>query len=698
MLLCGRNRKLPADGFKKVQVTGKSRFMKPNKKKPADTRPVKTEKSGRESRSGILLWKLLIFAFAFILYGNTIPNRYSLDDIYVTGKNPLTQQGLKALPGIFSSYYITMNAEEGGQHNYGYRPIAKATYAIEWQFFGENPHVSHFINVLLYALTGILLFRLLRRLLGNFHILFPFLTVMLFLAHPLHTEVVASLKNREELLSFAGGLLTLIFFLKFYDTGRKINILWATLAFVTGYLSKAGIMTFLAIVPLTFYFFTDIRPRKIVLMLVPLVTALLLAVVVPRLFLGETTRLIQFIENPLLTGAGIPERVGTSMMALLFYLKMLVFPHPLGFYYGYNTIPLTGIGNPLVWLSFAIHAALFVYSIVKIREKHILSYSILFYLISISLFSNLIAPPTGIVAERFLYAASLGFSLALVYLIFRLAGSSPEKVRMPQKTLTYVILAAVVIAIPATAKTIDRNRDWEDELTLYAADMPYLKNSAKANFIYATNLRSSVVERLKSGVPRNNIVPDARICIRHFRQAVNVYPSYADAWNNLGEVYLLLLNESDSAIRCFAEAAHHNPSFTAAYYNLGYTYQVTDRAEEAIPYYEKALELQPYEIRAMSNLAQVYQKTGQTEKAIKLNEDIIAIEPGLELPYINLGTYALRGGEAAKALEYFEKAATINPYNYELNMRLRNYFQRVGDSAKAGYYLDLARRSGRPQQ
>lgn len=665
------------------------------KSKPLTSKPEKKE----NTRSwGNLPYCLLITAFTFILYGNTISNRYSLDDVYVTGKNPLTQQGIRAIPAIFSTYYINLNAEEGGQHNFGYRPLAKATFALEWQFFGENPHVSHFINVLLYALTGILLFMLLRRLLGNYHVLFPLLTVMLFLAHPLHTEVVASLKNREELLSFLGALLSLRYFLRFYDTGKKVHIFWGALFFGLGYLSKANVMTFLAVIPLVFYFFTDIRPRQVLLMLIPVLLVLAIAVALPRLFLGETTRSLQFIENPLLMGATLAERLGTSMMVMLFYLQKLVFPHPLGFYYGFDMIPVTGLANPLVWLSLLIHLGLLGFALWKIREKHLLSFAILFYLVNISLFSNLIAPPTGIVAERFLYIASLGFVLALVYGIFRIFGPLVESKHVLAKVRNYVILISVILAIPAAAKTIDRNRDWEDELTLYAADMSYLEQSAKANFIYATNLRSSVVERLKSGVPRKQIIPDAQICIRHFKQATRVYPAYADAWNNLGESFLLLLNESDSAIQYFEKAVEHNPQFTAAFYNLGYTYQVTDQPEKAIPNYERALELQPYEIKAMSNLALLYQKTGQTEKAVALNEDIITIEPGLDLPYINLGTYAMRGGDAAKALEYFEQAIRINPNNFELNMRLRNYFQKVGDSAKADYYLDLARRSGRPQQ
>lgn len=669
--------------------------LKNVKKATAPPKPVKPEINKVPS---FRIYYLLIAAFSFLLYGNTISNRYAIDDFYVTANNPLVQQGIKAIPAIFSSYYISINAEEGGQHNYGYRPIAKTTFAIEWQLFGENPHISHFINILLYALTGILLFQLLRKLLKNYHILFPFLSVMLFMAHPLHTEVVASLKNREEILSFLGALLALKYFLKFHENGKKLNILYGTIAFGLGFLSKANIMTFLVVIPLVLYFFTDIKPKKNLILAGSMVLILIIALVLPRLFLGTSARPTQFIENPLLSDVSFIERIGTSMMVLLFYLKMLFFPHPLSFYYGYNMIPVTGLGNPMVWVSMLFHIGILAFAVWKIKQKHILSFAILFYLVNISMYSNLVAAPTGMVAERSLYIASLGFCLALVYGIFRFFKTAPDNQKIVSRTLSYVIIASVIIAIPATAKTISRNGDWKDELTLYAADTPHLQNSAKSNFIYATNLRSLLIERLKSGVPRNQIVADANICIKHFKQATAVYPQYPDAWNNLGEVFLLLLNEPDSAIQYFQKAVDNNPEFTAAFYNLGYTYQVTGQPEKAIPHYEKALELEPYEIRAMSNLAQLYQKTGQTEKAVSLNEDIIMIEPGLDLPYINLGTYAMKSGEAAKALEYFEKAIQLNPNNYELNMRLRNYYQKVGDSTRADYHLELARRSGKPQQ
>ncbi|MGE5318240.1 MAG: tetratricopeptide repeat protein [Chloroflexota bacterium] len=635
---------------------------------------------------------LIIAALAFILYGNSIPNNYSLDDSYVTSVNPVVQQGIKAIPLIFSSNYISMNAEEGGQHNYGYRPVAKATYAIEWQFFGENPHVSHFINVLLYALTGLLLFSLLLKLFKGYSIWFPFVTVFIFMIHPVHTEVVASLKNREELLSFLGALLTVKYLLKWNETGKNLNILWALLAFAFGYMSKVNIFTFIFIIPLIFYFFTDIKPKRILVTTLLVIGVLVLIILIPRYIIGTAVRPMQFIENPLQFNPTFAQRIGTSMMVLLFYLKMLVYPHPLVFYYGFNMIPVTTPANPLVWLSFLLYAGLFGYAVYTIKKKSILSFAILFYLLNIGIFSNLIAPPTGIVAERFMYVASLGFSLALAYGLFRIFKSDPAKT-VTSKTVNYIVLIAVLIAIPASAKVIDRNKDWKTDMTLYKADMPYLENSAKANFIYATNLRSSVVERLKNGATREQIKDDAYTCIKHFKRAVAVYPQYPDAWNNLGESFLLLLSESDSSIKYFEKAVETNPKLVAAYYNLGYTYQVTEQYEKSVKNYEKALELEPWDIRTMSNLSLMYEKTGQPDKAISMNEDMIKLDPTSEAPYLNLAAFALHQGDNQTALGWFEKALEVNPKNFNLSMRLRDYYLKIGDSTKADYYLDLARRA-----
>src|SRR5690606_6970095 len=103
---------------------------------------------------------LLLAAFAFLLFGNTINHSYNLDDTLVTKNHRLTSKGVSAIPEIFSSPYYQDNMG----YAYEYRPVVLASFAIEHELFGENPQASHFINVLLYAITGILLFILLTQL------------------------------------------------------------------------------------------------------------------------------------------------------------------------------------------------------------------------------------------------------------------------------------------------------------------------------------------------------------------------------------------------------------------------------------------------------------------------------------------------------------------------------------------------------
>src|SRR5688500_15272080 len=92
---------------------------------------------------------LLLVLFTFLVYGNSIRNGYALDDEFFTNNHPLTSRGLEALPEIFGTH--SMSHEDGA--SYSYRPVVLLSFAIEHQLFGEDPHISHFINVLIYALS-----------------------------------------------------------------------------------------------------------------------------------------------------------------------------------------------------------------------------------------------------------------------------------------------------------------------------------------------------------------------------------------------------------------------------------------------------------------------------------------------------------------------------------------------------------------
>jgi len=102
-----------------------------------------TSKRAMRTKSDRSHLYILIFlaAFCLLLYANTIPNDYSLDDELVTWTNPQVSKGIKALPEIFTTFYYQASGNVG-TIAFGYRPLAKATFAIERSIFGVNPHIS----------------------------------------------------------------------------------------------------------------------------------------------------------------------------------------------------------------------------------------------------------------------------------------------------------------------------------------------------------------------------------------------------------------------------------------------------------------------------------------------------------------------------------------------------------------------------
>jgi len=103
-------------------------------------------------------WMIVcIIAFCCILYLNSVPNHFSMDDELVTNNNKLIEGGIKAIPKIWMTRYSE------GKLRFEYRPVVKTTFALEYEFFKGNPHVSHLINLLLYILTALLLFKILKK-------------------------------------------------------------------------------------------------------------------------------------------------------------------------------------------------------------------------------------------------------------------------------------------------------------------------------------------------------------------------------------------------------------------------------------------------------------------------------------------------------------------------------------------------------
>ena len=178
---------------------------------------------------------LVIIGFCF--YANSFVNGYALDDGIVIQKNDYVQQGFKGISKImktdaYDSFYRSMNAKQqlsGGR----YRPLSVVTFAIEQQLFGSNEKekpendvamVRHIMNVVFYILSLVFLLYFLQTFVFKDTPLVAFLTCLIFLIHPIHTEVISNVKSRDEILSFLFIILTFISAFGFRETKKTLHI------------------------------------------------------------------------------------------------------------------------------------------------------------------------------------------------------------------------------------------------------------------------------------------------------------------------------------------------------------------------------------------------------------------------------------------------------------------------------------------
>lgn len=853
-------------------------------------------------------WKkyssLILCALAFLLYANTIPNNYNMDDELVTRKHKLTSKGLQAIPEIFTRPYYSDNMG----YAYGYRPLVHVSYAVEHHFFGENVKVSHFFNVLLYSLCVLIFFRLIKIWTSEKELSMAIIATLLFAIHPVHTEVVASLKNRDEILALLFGLLSGLAFFRNVQKQSYLHLLLSGIYFSLALLSKKSMYPIALIYPvigillyglplrtLLFYSLLLIIPgvvivsefepiRVAVLFVAPLIIIiiayflklfstdfrgtiknqilpitfdyrtilalfiismglvffynslpalgvsfliLLVFYVVKRdywfilasiwlsctglvfdsyeflaagLILGihffarniqkngklrwvsifvflltslaflmfdkdfhklsiivallliffalEKKRLVGVIfiwlfflassgysllyggnlflhiavlfialyytsliikrnwkENPFLWAIGItflvsvffvaqtisntnkpaqeivspkalsPEKIkktnanskklqegrklefaentlvlphskmetlGTGAIVLGEYLRLMVFPLRLSFYYGYAEVDTANFTNPWVWVSLLLHLGLIGLALWQLKKKPFIAIGILWYFFSIGLFSNWVELVAGMVGERLAFTASAGFCMTLAAVFVWI---KPE-LNFRKPALPEVFLGLIVLAFGF--RTLLRNSDWKDAVTLMGHDIKHLENSAQANNLYALNLMSASYDvENYSPVQQQNM---RKLAIIHFDKALQIWPNFYNAAYDKGRASLTI-GDYISAIDGFEKAVAMDNDFMDPYYQLSELYITTKRypaflmnakrlfsketerpekynliargfylngqADSAKFYLRKGMNLHPADVNLKRNMAEIFKAEHKPDSAAK---------------------------------------------------------------------------------
>lgn len=638
---------------------------------------------------------LLLIVAGFVLYGNTLNHGYNIDDEYVVEQNPVLEKGLKGIGEIFTSRYVRTSGNLG-ELSFDYRPMVKLSFGVEYLLFGKDPKTSHLVNLILYILTAFSLYRLLRLLLKDWHYSLPLLATLLFMVHPTHTEVVASLKNRDELLSFLGVLIAWIYVIRYGRTSNTRYIIYALIAYLLAYLSKSTAVVFLAVYPLSLYFFTEMRGKKLLWISIIIGLAAVVAQFGPHLYLSAPIRDMDFVENPLFFETSFFKRIATAAVIMLFYFRMLFVPYPMLYYYGYDTITVVGFDNIWVWVSIIIHVGLLVIAVRGFKTRSLWSFIILFYFITLSLYSNVVSPVPGIVAIRFMYAASLAYSLAIVYGLYRIFKVDYRSQKISLSKIAGPLAVVLVFAIPYSIHTHMRNKAWKNIESLYHTDVPRLPRSAKVNAQYAGFIMNRLYTTPNFTLDDPALNYRTNQMIGHFKKAIDIHPDYFIALNNLGTVYMRFKQNYDSAAYFLNRATEAFPDNETAFINLGSMYRDQGKYQSALEMFEAVLEINPKRLRAMAEIAFLNNMLGNHEKAQQINDELLQIDPDSELPYLYRGNYYRNQGNMELAVHFWQLAVERRVH-VPTCIRLAEYYADRRDFDKANYYYGLAK-SGRIEQ
>lgn len=723
----------------------------------------KTKDQGKVSPAPKLLiksvfdWKpyLVLTIFAFILYANTLNNDYALDDAIVITNNQFTQKGTEGISDIFkydtfTGFWMTSykgrTADQiqeekklvaGGR----YRPLSVATFAMEVEFFGKNitapkgqpnykgnPFISHLINIILYLFTTILLFIILKKLFPpddkrKWYFSFPMLVSLLFLAHPIHTEAVANIKGRDEIMTLLGSLAALWFTLKYLDNKKFYYLILSSISLLLGLLSKENAITFLAIIPITVYYFTDYKWKENLKSFLPLLIAAGVFLLIRGSILGmgvqKTEVADEIMNNPFIHASGA-EKLATIFYTLWMYIKLLIFPHPLTYDYYPHQIAIINWGNPGAFLPFLLYLAIGIYAVWgMIKKKDIFSYSIWFYLLPLSVVSNIFFPVGTFMNERFVFISSIGFCLVFGWLLYKYL---PKLIKNPQTA--FYVLGFIMITVLGlySFKTIDRNKAWESDFVLFSTDVQVSVNSAKSSCSMGGKMieQAQKDENIKDTAVHNNL---CRKAIKYLERSVEIYPEYADALNLLGNGHFEYNKNVAKSLKYYNEVLINKPFHNVAIsnarlvilnayalLNLNQSYSTPDEILVSLQELIKTCEIQDATIKSLAINNPQHPLVALMQDAYHLQGTIYgryknqldsAVESYRKAEALKINTavfyrdFAVTQGflnNLEESLLYFNKALTIDKTDVQTYINAAVTNLKLGDNTRDGkYYIEATK-------
>jgi len=645
---------------KQIKTKGQS-----SEKKQTATHPV--EKKAVPLRLNTL--RIIIFVFSIVLYVQTIGYDFTLDDTLMITSNTLTKEGISGIADIFTNdafagfFGSEKDLVAGGR----YRPLTHAMFAVEYEFFGASPLVGHAMNILLYAFLGLIVFNTLTYCFKHIPTskewvkYIPLTATLLFIAHPLHTEVVANIKGRDEIISMGGSMLALLYSLKYIDHKHFKYLVFSFISLLVGIFSKENAITFLAVIPLSLYFFTSARKKDYAMTLIPLLLASVIFIIARYNALGffmSNTIQTEILNNPFINSPKSDE-IATVIFTWLLYVKLLFVPHPLTHDYYPWHLNILNFSSPGVLIALTVVIALLVTAILLFKRRHIVSFGILFFVITFSIQSNLLFNIGTFMNERFMFVALLGFCLILANYLSK---HGLRLVKRPEYLL-------IVILLLYSAKTISRSQAWKNNFSLFTTDVKTSENSAKCNTSAAECILDEA-EKITEPAKAKEMYTEAYTYLLH---AQKLHPTYYGAYDLAGKA-AFHLNDFRASFINYKMCLTINPDAPVPVDNI---YLVSIAASQGGRHFEAIdmllwlTDFAPDSLHYKLELAGLYEKTGNIKAGVDTLQSVIAQDPGNAKAWAKLGEiYGKHFNNLSMSESYLKTAWELNPNDFSVNENL----------------------------
>ena len=264
-----------------------------------------------KQKADSVLWVRVFLAFfVLLLYGQIVSFDFTLDDDSFYSNNELVQKGASNIGAIFCQTSLGVAGET--TINHPYRPLTMLSFAMDKSLFNATSRGAHMVNLILYLILIQVLFSLLRKMFSGASVSFAAFITLLFAAHPVHTEVVASIKSRDEILAALFGFLAWLRFLPSKERQAQQSNSWSSaFLLMMAFFSKESSVVFVALLPLSSWMFFQASPKSLLKPFLSFVAAAMLFLIVRQLIIGseKSNVVMKTLDNILFSATNINEAI-----------------------------------------------------------------------------------------------------------------------------------------------------------------------------------------------------------------------------------------------------------------------------------------------------------------------------------------------------------------------------------------------------